>query len=258
MQRRIRIAWAAALIMAFALPAAAREQPREQLVFAAASLTDVLEEIGSRYRAKTQRVVGFSFAASSILARQIEAGASADVFVSADEHWMDYLESRGQIQSGSRRNVVGNQLVLVAAADSDIELHIAPGFALAKALGRGRLATGDPDIVPAGRYARAALISLGVWRDVERRLVGAESVRTALAFVARGEAPLGIVYETDALVEKRVRVVAMFPPESYPTIVYPAAVVKGANPGASQFVTYLLSEDAQAVFREYGFRIPRT
>lgn len=240
--------------MALVMPASAREQRREQLVFAAASLTDVLEEIGIAYRAKTQQVIGFSFAASSILARQLQAGAAVDVFISADEEWMDYLESRGHLQSDSRVNVASNELVLIAAADSTIELRIAPEFPLAKALGRLRLATGDPDIVPAGRYARAALSSLGVWDDVERRLVGAESVRTALAFVARGEVPLGVVYRTDALVERRVRIVDTFPEESYPKIVYPAAVVKGATPGASQFVAYLLSSDAQRVFRKHGFR----
>ena len=254
MKQRLRVACIAALIMALAVPTSAREQRREQLVFAAASLTDVLEEIGGAYRAKTQQVIGFSFAASSILARQIEAGAAADVFISADEEWMDYLEGRGVVESGSRVNVAGNDLVLIAAADSTIELRIAPEFPLAKALGRGRLATGDPDIVPAGRYARAALTSMGVWDDVERRLVGAESVRTALAFVARGEVPVGIVYRTDALVEKRVRIVDTFPEESYPKIVYPAAVVKGAKPGASEFVAYLLSTDAQRVFRKHGFR----
>jgi molybdate transport system substrate-binding protein len=244
----------AALIAALSVPASARERPREQLVFAAASLTDVLEEIGIAYRAKTQQVIGFSFAASSILARQIEAGAAADVFVSADEQWMDYLEGRGHVQSGSRVNIASNELVLVAAADSTIELRIAPRFALADALGGRRLATGDPDIVPAGRYARAALTSMGVWNDVQRRLVGAESVRTALAFVARGEVPLGIVYRTDALVEQRVRIVDTFPEESYPQIVYPAAVMKGARPGAREFLAYLLSDEVQKVFRKHGFR----
>jgi molybdate transport system substrate-binding protein len=258
MRRIMRIVCIGALITAFAMPASAREQRGEQLVFAAASLTDVLEEIGSAYGSKTQQVIGFSFAASSILARQIEAGAAADVFISADEEWMDYLESRGHLQSGSRVNVAGNELVLIAAADSTIQLRIAPEFSLANALGRWRLATGDPDIVPAGRYARAALKTMGVWDDVERRLVGAESVRTALAFVARGEVPLGIVYRTDALVENRVRIVDTFPEGSHPKIVYPAAVVKGAKPGASEFVAYLRSsKEAQRIFLRHGFRVQR-
>lgn len=254
MNRRIGIGCLAALIAALAMPASAREQRNEQLVFAAASLSDVLEEIGRAYRTKTQQVIGFSFAASSILARQIEAGAAADVFISADQEWMNYLEGRGLLQPGSRANVAGNELVLIAAADSTIELRIAPEFPLANALGRRRLATGDPDIVPAGRYARAALTSMGVWDDVERRLVGAESVRTALAFVARGEVPLGIVYRTDALVEQRVRIVDTFPEGSYPKIVYPAAVLKGAQADARTFLTYLLSDEAQQVFRKHGFR----
>ena len=155
--------------------------------------------------------VKLSFAASSVLARQIEAGGKADVFISADQEWMDYLQARNLIDKPTRRNLVGNRLVLIAPADSRIELKIAPGFDLAGALGRRRLATGDPDTVPVGRYARSALISLGVWDEIQDRLVRADNVRSAMMFVARGEVPLGIVYTTDALVDSKVRIVDTFP-----------------------------------------------
>ena len=171
---------------------------RPVTVFAAASLTSALGKLGDDYTKSTGVPVRFSFAASSTLARQIEAGAGADVFFSADQEWMDYLEQRGRIQKSSRHNLLGNRLALIAPADSKIQLTIAPGFPLARALGDGRLATGDPDSVPVGRYARQALTSLGVWNEVADRLVRAEDVRHALVFVAQSEVPLGIVYETDA------------------------------------------------------------
>src|SRR6202051_3369203 len=185
--------------------AAAEDRP-SIIVFAAASLTNALQELGDGFTEETSVPVKFSFAASSTLARQIENGAPADVFLSADQEWMDYLQTRNLIRADTRRDVLGNRLVLIAPADSTIKLKIEPRFALAAALGKGRLATGDPDSVPVGRYARAALTKLGVWDSVTERLVRAENVRAALAFVARGEVPLGIVYKTDALVEKGVRV----------------------------------------------------
>ena len=153
----------------------------------------------------------FSFAATSVLARQIENGAHADVFFSADQEWMDYLDQRGLVQKATRRNLLGNRLALVAPASSTVQLQIKAGFPLLAALNGGRLATGDPDSVPVGRYARSALTSLGVWNDVADHLVRADNVRTALAFVARGEVPLGIVYETDARIDKQVRIVDLFP-----------------------------------------------
>src|ERR1700722_10586337 len=172
------------------------------VVFAAASLTNVLQDLGDAFTKQTSIPVKFSFAASSALARQIESGAPADVFFSADLDWMDYLQKRNLIQSASRRDVVGNRPVLIAPRDSAIELKIKPHFPLATALGSKRLATGDPDAVPVGRYAREALTNLGVWDEVADRIVRADSVRSALAFVDRGEAPLGIVYETDAMIDK--------------------------------------------------------
>jgi molybdate transport system substrate-binding protein len=243
------------LSCAWFIPAhAAGESNQDLLVFAAASLTNVLDEIGTAYTQQTRQPVKFSYAASSALARQLEAGARADVFFSADLEWMDYVQARNLIDRSTRRNVLGNQLALVAPADSKIELKIAPGFELAEALGNGRLATGDPESVPVGRYARSALTSLGVWNEVADRLVRADNVRSALAFIARGETPLGIVYETDAKIEKRVRVVDFFPADSYPPIVYPVAVTAEARPAARQFVEFLQSSAAQNAFEKYGFR----
>lgn len=247
------------LILACTLnvPARAADVPNQEiLVFAAASLTNVLDEIGAAYTQQTKQSVKFSYAASSALARQLEAGARADVFFSADLEWMDYAQARGLIDRTTRRNVLGNRLALVAPTDSKIELKIAPGFALAAALGSGRLATGDPESVPVGKYARSALTSLGVWNDVADRLVRADNVRSALAFIARGETPLGIVYETDAKAEKRVRVVDFFPADSHPPIVYPVAVTASARPAARQFIDFLQSAPAQEAFKKYGFQDP--
>lgn len=227
------------------------------VVFAAASLTNVLQDLGDAFTRQTAVPVKFSFAASSALARQIESGAPADVFFSADVDWMDYLQKRGLIQPASRRDVVGNRLVLIAPSDSAVELKIAPHFPLATALGNKRLATGDPAGVPAGRYAQAALTNLGVWDEVADRLIRADSVRSALAFVDRGEAPLGIVYQTDALIDKRVRVVDVFPAASHAPIVYPIALTTHAKTEAARFVAYVASAPAAATFKAYGFiRIP--
>jgi molybdate transport system substrate-binding protein len=236
------------------------QQPakHELLIFAAASLTNVMQDIGAAYTKETQQPVKFSFAASSALARQIEAGARADAFFSADTDWMDYLQARHLIDRATRKDVVGNRLVLVAPAASTVELKIAPNFPLARTLGNGRLSTGDPDTVPVGRYAKSALTSLGVWNDVADRVVRADNVRSAMAFVARGEAPLGIVYETDAFVDKRVRIVDVFPSHSHPPINYPIAATANARPGATQFVEYLGSPVAQEAFKKYGFQPPPT
>jgi len=222
-------------------------------VFAAASLTDVLQEIGDAFTKETSIAVKFSFAASSTLARQIETGAPADAFFSADQDWMDYLQARNLIQRQTRHDVVANRLVLIAPLDSTLALKIAPDFPLAAALGNKRLAVGDPDSVPAGRYARAALVSLGVWDTVADRLAPADSVRSALAFVDRGETPLGIVYETDARIDKHVRVVDLFPPTSHPPIVYPLALTTSAQPAAARFAAFVRSPVADAAFKAFGF-----
>jgi len=222
-------------------------------VFAAASLTNALQELGDGFTRETSIPVRFSFASSAALARQIENGSPADIFFSADLEWMDYLQTRNLIQRDTRHDVLGNRLVLIAPADSKIELKITAQFPLAAALGKGRLATGDPDAVPAGRYAREALTTLGVWNAVADRLVRADSVRSALAYVDRGEVPLGIVYETDALIDKNVRVVDVFPANSHLPIIYPIAMTPSARPESAKFVAYLRGPAGDAVFKAYGF-----
>ncbi len=241
-----------ALVLSPAGGACAADRPAIT-VFAAASLTDALQEVSGDFTAAESIPVRLSFAASSALARQIESGAPADVFFSADLEWMDELEARGLIRADSRRDALGNRLVLVAPADSGIELRIAPGFALAAALGTGRLATGDPDAVPVGRYARAALEHLGAWPGVANRLVRADNVRAALTLVDRGEAPLGIVYATDARIDPRVRVVDVFPADSHPPIRYPIALTTAARPDAARFMAFLASPAADAAFKRHGF-----
>lgn len=223
-------------------------------VFAAASLTNALEEVSKGFTEAGGAPVKLSFAASSVLARQIESGAQADVFVSADLEWMDYLEQRKLIQTASRKNLLGNRLVLIAPAASTTTLKLTPGVNLLAALGDGRLATGEVETVPAGRYAKAALTQLGVWDSIAPRIAGAENVRAALAFVARGEAPLGIVYATDARAEPRVRIVDVFPESSHPPIVYPIALTAGAAPAAQAYLRYVGGDEARKIFERYGFK----
>jgi molybdate transport system substrate-binding protein len=238
--------------VATAAPAKEADRPA-LIVFAAASLTNVLSELSPAWEKRTGVGTKSSFASSSVLARQIEAGGNADVFVSADQEWMDYLQSRNLLDASSRRDLVGNRLVLIAPADTKGGLTIAHGFPLLEALRGGRLSTGDPDTVPVGRYARSALESLGVWDDVADRLVRADNVRGAMMFVARGEVPLGIVYATDALVDKKVRVVDTFPLDSHGPIAYPAAVVRGARSEAAAYLAFLASDEAAPVWKRYGF-----
>ncbi len=244
----------ASIAAAAAEPPAAPAAVRAPItVFAAASLTNVLQELGDEFTKETSIPVRFSFAASSALARQIENGSPADVFFSADLEWMDYLQSRNLIQPETRHDVLGNRLVLIAPVDSTIKLQIGAHFALTAALGGGRLATGDPDSVPVGRYAREALTHLGVWDGVAGRLIPADSVRSALAFVDRGEAPLGIVYETDAMIDKKVRVVDVFPADSHKPIVYPIALTGAAKRDAARFLAYVRGPAGEVVFKAYGF-----
>ena len=246
--------WMSLWLVLLAVPSVAAESERPALiVFAAASLTNVLQELGDGFTAQTAVPIKFSFAASSALAKQIENGAPADVFFSADVEWMDYLQSRKLIQVATRHDVLGNRLVLVAPADSRIEVKIGPHFPLAAVLGKGRLATGDPDSVPIGRYAREALTKLGVWNDVEARLVRADSVRSALAFVDRGEVALGIVYSTDAQIDKNVRVVDAFPDDTHQPIVYPIALTAVAKTDAVKFADYVRSPASGVAFNKYGF-----
>jgi len=225
------------------------------IVFAAASLKDALDQNVLLFERSTGDKVVVSYAASSALARQIENGAPADLFISADTDWMDYLAKRMLINSATRVDLLKNQLVLIAPADSPVEIKIARNFPLAKRLGGARLAMAQPDYVPAGRYGRAALQTLGVWASVENRVAPAENVRAALALVSRGEAPLGIVYRTDALADRSVRIVAEFPANTHPPIIYPAALTaRSAHPGAARLLAFLGSAQGRAIFRKYGFQ----
>jgi molybdate transport system substrate-binding protein len=252
--RKIQAIWLALCLSVLNVAAFAADADKPPItVFAAASLTNVLQELGDGFTKETAIPIRFSFAASSALARQIENGSPADVFFSADLEWMDYLQTRNLIQRETRHDVLGNKLVLIAPADSKIKLKIEPKFALMDALGTGRLATGDPDSVPVGRYAREALTTLGVWNQVADRIVRADSVRSALAFVDRGEVPLGIVYATDAMVDNRVRVVDVFPADSHLPIVYPIALTNAAKGEAARFVAYLRSPAGDLAFKAFGF-----
>lgn len=224
-------------------------------VFAAASLSDVLKQAGAAYETKSGRTATLSFAASSVLARQIEASSGADVFISADRDWMDYLEKKGLIAPGTRTDLLANHLVLIAPRGAHTQLKIAPHFDLKSALGDGRLAIADPHSVPAGRYGMAALSTLGVWASVAGQTVQAENVRVALAYVARGEAPLGIVYRTDALAEPDVVIVDEFPDGTHPPIVYPAALTRDAAPEARGFLDFLRGPQASAIFTKAGFAV---
>jgi molybdate transport system substrate-binding protein len=237
-------------------PSIAADNPKDGItVFAAASLTDVLQELGDGFTKDSSVPVRFSFAASSTLARQIENGAPADMFFSADLEWMDYLQARKLIEPATRHDVLGNRLVLIAPTDSQVMLKIQPHFALAATLGKDRLATGDPDSVPVGRYAREALTNLGVWDEVSARLVRADSVRSALVFVDRGEAAFGIVYLTDALVDKKVRVVDEFPANTHKAIIYPVALTPMAKEDAAKFLSFIRGPAGNVAFQRYGFTV---
>ncbi len=226
------------------------------VVLAAASLEPALEEISDAWVAQGHDAPTLSFAGSSSLARQIESGAPADLFLSADEDWADYLERKGRVAPGSRVTLLGNRLALVAARDDDRMVEIAPGFPLAKLLGEHRLAVADTDAVPAGKYAKAALQSLGVWDQVSGKLAPAENVRAALAMVERGQAPLGIVYATDAAGSDKVRLLGLFPSSSHPPIHYPLVTIAGSHSTDAQaFRSFLMSPPARAIFTRYGFEV---
>jgi molybdate transport system substrate-binding protein len=224
-------------------------------VFAAASLTDAMQEVGKSWQAKSGHTVVFSFAASSVLARQIEASGGADMFLSADSDWMNYLDTRNLIARDTRKDLLGNHLVLISPAGVPVSLTIASHFDLAGALAGGRLAIADPASVPAGKYGKAALVTLDVWDSVAGYLAQAENVRAALAYVSRGETPLGIVYTTDALSDPSVRIVGTFPDNTHAPIVYPVALAKDAKPLAKSFLSYLSGPQARAVFAKDGFVI---
>lgn len=225
-------------------------------VFAAASMKNALDAVDAAWSARTGIKVVASYAASSALAKQIEQGAPADVFVSADTDWMDYASAKQTIDARTRVNLLGNSMVLIAPRDSKIEpVKIDRGFDLAKLAGDGRIAVGDVSAVPAGKYAKAALQNLGAWQAAQPKLAMAENVRAALTLVARGEAALGIVYSTDAKVEPGVKVVGTFPADSHPAIIYPVAATSTAKPGTSNYLAFLRSSAAKPIFERYGFRV---
>ncbi|HEY4213986.1 MAG TPA: molybdate ABC transporter substrate-binding protein [Steroidobacteraceae bacterium] len=254
MRHALRILGLLTFFCATAVPVAVgAEEPKALLVFGASSLTNVLDDLDQAYTAKTKVPVKGSYAASSALAKQIEQGAPADIFFSADTDWVDYLDQRKLLKAGTRKDVVSNRLVLIAPADSTVQIKIGPHFDLAGILADSRLATGDPDSVPVGKYAAAALTRLGVWDAVSSKLARAENVRAALAFVARGEAKLGIVYETDAKAEPKVKVVGVFPADTHPPITYPIALTDHAQPGAEKFEAFVMGAEGQRIFRKYGF-----
>jgi molybdate transport system substrate-binding protein len=252
MRHVVRLLAAGLLLCAALLPAQA--QDKSLTVFVAASLKNALDDINTAYTAKTGVKIAASYAASSALAKQIEQGAPADIFISADTDWMTYAIGRKTIKEDTRVDLLGNKLVLIAPKDSDIStVQIGPGFDLAKLAGDDRIATGDVQSVPVGKYAKAALEKLGSWKAAESKFAMADNVRAALTLVARKEAVLGIVYETDAKVEPGVKVVGAFPQDSYPPVIYPFAVTATAKPEAADYLAYLRSSASKNIFEKYGF-----
>lgn len=246
---------AAFLILLAAAHTPAAAQDKSLTVFAAASMKSALDEIDAAFTAKSGVKVTVSYAASSALAKQIEQGAPADVFISADTDWMDYAAGKKSINASSRVNLLGNSIVLIAPKDSKVDnVTIAQGFDLAKLAGDGKIATGDVKSVPVGKYAKAALEKLGAWQAAEPKFAMTDNVRAALTLVARGEAALGIVYATDAKVEPGVKVVATFPADSHPAIIYPAAATTTAKPEASDYLAFLRSTAAKTILEKYGFK----
>jgi molybdate transport system substrate-binding protein len=236
------------------LPATAVPQQSVR-VFAAASMKNALDAASAAWTEKSGVATSISYAGSSALARQIEAGAPADLFISADLDWMDYLAAQGLIDAASRTDLVGNRIVLVGARGAPT-VDIRPGFDLAALVGDGKLAMAAPDSVPAGRYGKAALETLGVWSSVSAKVAGAENVRAALQYVARGEAPYGIVYRTDAAADPNVAIVGIFPEASHPPIVYPVALLRDAgNPAAANYLAFLKSAEARRFFEAEGFEV---
>jgi molybdate transport system substrate-binding protein len=254
-RRSVLAALTAALVIA-AVPCTASAQDKIITVFAAASMKNALDDVDAAFTKQTGIKIVASYDASSALMKQIEAGAPADVFVSADLKWMDYGSQKKLIEDDTRVNLLGNELVLIAAKDSKIDhVTIAPSFDLAKLAGDGRIATGDVLAVPVGIYAKAALEKLGVWSSVEPKMAMAANVRAALVLVARGEAPLGIVYSTDAKVEPGVKVVGVFPENSHDPIIYPVAATTDAKSDATPYLAFLRSQAAKTIFESYGFTV---
>jgi molybdate transport system substrate-binding protein len=238
-------------------PAPPQTQTRALVIFAAASLKNALDEIAAAYAKEAGKVAPkLSYAASNALAKQIEAGAPADLFISADLDWMDYVAGKSLIRPDSRLSLVGNRIVLIAPKDSSVALNLGPGLNLGPALAGGRLAMGNIDAVPAGKYGKAALEKLGAWEGVKDKVAQADNVRAALLFVSRGEAPLGIVYQTDAAADPSVKVVGTFPEDTHPPIIYPVAITKDSpNPDATAFLAFLRGPAARGAFERQGFTV---
>ena len=233
----------------------ATAQNKSLTVFAAASMKNALDDVDAAYTAKTGVKIVASYAASSALAKQIEQGAPADIFASADTDWMDYAIGKKNINEPTRVNLLGNSIVLIAPKDSKIDnVAIGPGFDLAKLVGDGKIATADVKSVPVGKYAKASLEKLGVWDAAEPKFAMTENVRAALALVARGEAVLGIVYSTDAKVEPGVKIVGTFPADTHPPIIYPVAATTTAKAEATDYLAFLRSSAAKTIFEKYGFK----
>ena len=247
------VAVALSALAAAPLPAAAQDT---LTVFAAASMRNALDDVNKAFTDKEKTKVTSSYAASSALIKQIEAGAPADVFISADLDWMKYGIEKKAIKLGTDFSLLGNRLVLIAPKESKIgAVTIGQGFDIAALAGDGRIATGDVRAVPVGKYAKAALEKLGAWQKAEPKMAMAENVRAALALVGRGEAALGIVYETDAKVEPNVKIVAAFPPDSYPPVVYPVGQTAAAKTDPSKYFAFLRGDEARAIFERYGFTV---
>ena len=248
---------ATGLALSVAVAVTAQAHAEDVVVLAAASLTNALTDIGEQFTAKTGNKVVASYAASSVLAKQVEQGGPGQVFASADLKWMDYLADKNLISPGTRFNLLGNTLALVAPLDSGLDrVELGPKTDIAALAGSGRIATGNPDSVPVGLYFRQAMERSGQWKAVEAKIAGADSVRAALAFVERGEVPLGVVYATDAAVTKKVKVVGVFPETMHDPIVYPFALVAGKEtPAARAFLEFLRGAEAKGVFVKYGFKV---
>ncbi len=246
----------AAVVLLLALSPIRGAQAQDVVVFAAASLKNALDDAAHAFEQQGGAPVKISYAASSQLAKQIESGAPADIFVSADLAWMDYVQKRNLIQPATRKNLLGNQLVLVAPAGSGVKIDIKPGLDLAGMLKGGRLAMADPDSVPAGKYGKAALAKLGIWQSVAPHVAGAENVRAALLYVDREETPLGIVYATDAASDPKVEIAGVFPENTHPPIIYPVALTAvSKNPNAAKFLAFLELPAAQPAFQKQGFTV---
>jgi len=253
MYRLVKIIFALSIVCGLSTPFASAQE-KGLTIFAAASMKNALDDVDAAYTAGTGVKVTASYAASSALAKQIDQGAPADLFLSADTDWMDYATKQKTIKAETRTNLLGNSIVLIAPKDSPIDkVTIASGFDLAKLAGSGRIATGDVSSVPVGKYAKAALEKLGAWEAAAPKFAMAESVRAALTLVARGEAVLGIVYATDAKVEPAVKIVGTFPADSHPPIIYPVAATTSAGPGAASYLDFLRTSAAKAIFEKYGF-----